>query len=130
VELPTALAPEARDTLLAVLNHAPFAGREELLAQAATALVIGHCTCGCATVDLSVDRALPAATSSPSPVPNEATALDATNEPLGGVLVFVRDGYLSSLEIYSYDTAPITAFPPLERLVLDTNPGRGQVEQP
>jgi hypothetical protein len=31
-------------------------------------------------------------------------------------LVFVKDGYLSSLEVYDYGGGPISLFPPAERL--------------
>ena len=39
-------------------------------------------------------------------------------ETIGGVIVFVDDGYLSSLEIYSIAYEPISQFPPLDRLRL------------
>jgi hypothetical protein len=41
--------------------------------------------------------------------------LDARGEDIGGVLVFTTDGYLSALEVYSYDE-PIARMPPVERL--------------
>jgi hypothetical protein len=115
---PRPLRPEESAALLALLNHADFDGRDSLLAQVDFARVVGYCGCGCATVDLAVDSAAPAS-SSGSPIPNEATVLGADGEPIGGVLVFVRDGYLTSLEVYDYGGVPISPFPPTSRLRLE-----------
>ena len=102
--------------LSAVLNYADFDGRDALLAQVDSARVVGYCGCGCATVLLAVESAAPAS-SSGSPIPNEATIIGADGDPLGGLLVFLEDGYLATLEVYSYDD-PISPFPPMERLKL------------
>jgi hypothetical protein len=102
---------------LAVLNYADFDGRDALLAQVDAARVVGFCGCGCATVDLAVDSAAPAS-SSASPTPNEATVLGADGEPIGGLLVFVKDGYLAMLEVYAFSGDPISPFPSRERLKL------------
>ncbi len=103
--------------LLALLNHADFDGRDELLAQVEVARVVGYCGCGCASVDLAVDGS-PAATSVAHPIPNEATVLGADGEAVGGLLVFVSDGYLSMLEVYNYSIEPISPLPPTARLEL------------
>ena len=47
---------------------------------------------------------------------NDLTVLDANGEPIGGVIVFLDDGYLALLEVYSYDR-PISPFPEVDRLV-------------
>jgi hypothetical protein len=122
---PRPLRAEERAALLALLNYANFEGRDALLAQADAARVVGHCDCGCATVDLAVDASAPAAAPSPSPLPNEAAVLGDDGEPVGGVLVFVSDGYLSMLEVYAYDVEPISPFPPMERLRLERGGAAG-----
>ncbi len=38
-----------------------------------------------------------------SPVPVEAQVLDAQGNEVGGLLLFVRDALLDSLEVYSHD---------------------------
>jgi hypothetical protein len=50
-------------------------------------------------------------------IPTEASVLDAAGETIGGIIVFVDEGYLSSLEIFDYGE-PISPLPPLERLEL------------
>ena len=116
-ELPRRLLPEERATLIALLNHADFDGRDALLEQVDTARVDWYCACGCATVNLIVDPQAPSAGKTYRPIPNEADVLDANGENIGGVIVFADEGYLSNLEIYSYEE-PISPFPPLERLRL------------
>ena len=56
-----------------------------------------------------VQRALPA----------QADVLDETGQPIGGVLVFLKDGYLSQLEVYSFAQEPIAEFPAIDRLRAD-----------
>jgi hypothetical protein len=100
---------------LALLNYADFDGRDALLDQADAARVVGFCGCGCATVDLAVDAAR-SATSVAHPIPNEAVVLDDEGAAIGGVLVFVREGYLASLEVYDFNGVPISPFPSTDRL--------------
>lgn len=116
-ELPRPLLPEERAALSAILEYGDFEGRDALIAQAATALVDGYCACGCATVSLHVDRATQAANDVRSPIPNEAEVIGDDGDPIGGMIVFLEDGYLASLEIYSYEE-PISPVPPPDRLRL------------
>ena len=118
-ELPRPLLADERATLLALLNHADFEGRDALVAQVESVRVDSYCGCGCATVGLVVDRSLPSAPLTYRPIPNEAAVYDPEGEPLGGVIVFADDGYLSNLEIYWYET-PISPFPPIDRLQVTT----------
>lgn len=118
-DLPRTLLPEERATLLAVLNDADFPGRAALLAQAATAYVTGYCSCPCASVALAVDRTLAPAEHSTSPLGTSPTVRDADGEPIGGVLIFLDDGYLAYLEIYTWTGSPISPFPPTSRLLFD-----------
>jgi hypothetical protein len=116
-ELPRPLLPEERTTLLALLNHADFEGRDALIAQVASTRVDSYCGCGCATVGLTVDPAALSAGVTYRPIPNDAAVTDGNGEPLGGIIVFADDGYLSNLEIHWYEE-PISPFPPLDRLQL------------
>jgi hypothetical protein len=117
-DLPRPLLPIERDTLRALLDCADFPGRDELVAQVESATVVGYCPCPCATIDLEVDRSLPRGPYLPDRViPTEASVLDAAGETIGGIIVFVDEGYLSSLEIFDYGE-PISPLPPLERLEL------------
>lgn len=80
--------------------------------QARTASVTGRCSCGCATVDLTVDRSRTKAASVCSPV-TDARA-KPTDDDADGVLELVllaRDGWLSSLEIVYYRGPIPTEFP-------------------
>ena len=47
------------------------------------------------------------------------TVLDADGEPIGGPVIFLDEGYLSSLEVYTWTGTPITPFPPISHLELD-----------
>ena len=102
---------------MAVLAHHDFDGRDALLAQVDAAHVVGYCGCPCASVSLSVDRSSPAAPAGTrSPLPNEATVLNADGEGIGDVIVFHDDGYLSFLEVYAFGFEEISPFPSLDRL--------------
>ena len=64
-------------------------------------MVVSRCGCGCPTIDLSVDGS-----TTPSHGPSEIVADFYGNSPEGVpicVLVHVRDGKLSELEVYSAD---------------------------
>jgi hypothetical protein len=101
--------------LRALLDHADFDGRDALLAQIDDAQVVGHCPCGCATVDLKVSGQ-PTSHAGYGPIPNEADVLGADGGTIGGVLAFVKDGRLSMLEVYSFTDEPINPLPPLSQL--------------
>jgi len=116
-ELPRPLLPEERAALSAILEYADFQGRDTLVAQAAIARVDGYCGCGCATVSLQVDHSTPAAANTRSPIPNEADVVDNDGDLIGGIIIFLEEGYLTSLEIYWFEE-PISPIPPLDRLRL------------
>ena len=100
---PRRLASEER-ALLEFLLSAEFFGREELRAQLPRVEVTGTCECGCGTVDLTVKgQAARAICREPIPVEARGAGLD--------VLLFVRDGLLSSLEIVSYGDARPLPYP-------------------
>jgi hypothetical protein len=104
--------------ILDLLLTQDFQGVDALRAQVPHASVVGRCTCGCATVDLAVDkeRCKPAS-SYGRPILSEAQVVVDDDEPLGGVIVFLDDGYLSALEIYSSGD-PIPNWPSGDRVLL------------
>jgi hypothetical protein len=74
--------------------------------------VIGRCGCGCATIDLWVDPTR----AGPSTVVRDAIPVEARSlrdDPPYELLLFVRDGYLESVEIVDYaDEHRFREFPP------------------
>ncbi|KXP02337.1 hypothetical protein AXK59_17485 [Tsukamurella tyrosinosolvens] len=52
------------------------------------------------------DRVLPPA-AAPSPLPVGAEIPCDGDIPLGGMIVFLLDGYLASLEVYHYGSGPL-----------------------
>ena len=91
---------ERERAILELLLEREFPGRDELRVQAASAMTAGpSCTCGCPSFSLQPDRSLP-----PAPVtermPTDAHGTDPGGNQIG-VLLFVDDGYLSEVEIYS-----------------------------
>ena len=89
-------------------------GVDALRAQAGVAEVVGQCECGCATIDLGVDRSR-----APQSGVREYAAVNAST-PFNAddpgayfeLIVFVRDGWLDGLEIVYYGEEPPTEFPP------------------
>ena len=106
--------------VLGALLDLDFPGVGELRCQMQSVRVVGQCTCGCATVDLQADSTLCASAGTTSPIPAEAVVLDSEGAAIWGLLVFLREGYLASLEIYSFDQ-PIDALPPPERIRTQLN---------
>jgi hypothetical protein len=80
-----------------------FPGVAALRAQTRGLLAKRGCTCGCGTIDLiPVEHELPRS-SGGNPVEVSGDVLGADGEPIGGVVLWLADGLLSSLEVYSYD---------------------------
>jgi hypothetical protein len=78
---------------------------EELREQARHATASSGCECGCVTIDLHVPEDLPASPAH-TEAPVERPAVDAWGQPIGGVLLFVENGRLAGLEVYSDDERP------------------------
>lgn len=86
---------DMKDLLVKIIGDEDFIGRDELLAQLDHLRVVGGPV---SFYELDVDRA--AAPTSPieaSRVPSNAWAYDG-NTPLGTLIVWVSDGYISGLE--------------------------------
>ena len=89
---------------------------EPLRAQRPTVVVTGMCTCGCASIDLAVDRQRsPAADICRQPISadfNSARANLADPNETYGLLIFLEEGWLSLLEIW-WILKPPDEFPPV-----------------
>jgi hypothetical protein len=98
----------------AILDARHFPGRDALRDQLPFAIVQGYCTCGCASIDFSVEGAAKSSAKQ-SPISYDATVSEPSDdaEASTGLLLWQTDGFLSSLEIYSIGTA--VEFPPLHR---------------
>jgi hypothetical protein len=118
-DLPRALLPEEREALLLSFELLDGATREALRAQAAAAKVGRYdCPCPCASMGLVVDKTkVPPLSVWEAPV-GDVSIYDPDGEPLGGVLVWIEDGYLSSIEDWWLDE-PISPIPPREQLIVE-----------
>lgn len=74
--------------------------------------MVGRCSCGCATIDIAVDRSQARASAFTSSPAIEATT-PQSDDPAAffELLLFVEDGWLSSVEIVSYGAEPPREFP-------------------
>jgi hypothetical protein len=96
-----------RELLETFLAH-DFAGVEPLREQARNVLASRGCKCGCGTLDLHPQGLQAVRSTARSPVEVEGRVLDADAEDIGGLLLFLGEGLLSSLEVYShFDPLPL-----------------------
>lgn len=103
---PRSLTNREAGTLEFMLS-AGLPGSEALREQAARAVVIDQCTCGCATIDFGLDDADPAAAELQGAPLIQTRARDMDAHPVS-LMLFVRDGRLASLEIVWYDESQMT----------------------
>ena len=107
-------------TIEALLPHGT-PGREQLLGQIPHASITKHCACGCATVDLEVDRSAVRAADPNGNIIASAWFPLPGHDVAGGVLLITSQGYLSCLEVYSVLSEPIRRLPSPELLELDSD---------
>jgi hypothetical protein len=112
-EYPRALTENERMALDFLLS-ADFDGAAQLREQARTAVVTGLCPCGCPTFNVSVDRARCAHTEVAEPIPVEAASTGPFDEPPLQLLLFVRKGWLESVELVWYGDQAPQEFPPVQ----------------
>jgi hypothetical protein len=93
--------------ILQFMLSAGFPGNEVLREQASRALVIEQCTCGCATIDFGLEPDAPVAPEVQGAPLIQTCARDMDEQP-AALMLFVRDGRLSSLEIVWYDESQVT----------------------
>lgn len=61
------------------------------------------CNCGCVTIDLIPAGTDITASTAENPAPIEGVVVDPDRTAVGGILLFLKDGVLASLEVFSYD---------------------------
>jgi hypothetical protein len=98
---PSPLSDDERALLDAVLEH-DFPGVRELREQAQHVMAKKGCECGCGTIDLVPDGTPVHRSDAPNPVPVDGIVSSPDGEEVGGLILFVSDGMLQSLEIYSH----------------------------
>ena len=103
---PRPLTGREAQTLEFMLS-ASFPGNEVLREQASRAIVIEQCTCGCATIDFGMDGNAPVAPEIQGAPLVQTSARDMDEHPVA-LMLFDRDGRLSSLEIVWYDESQMT----------------------
>ncbi|HSS36167.1 MAG TPA: hypothetical protein VLR93_07815 [Patescibacteria group bacterium] len=105
----------------AILDHmlaVDDARLEPLRRQATTVTVVGRCSCGCASIELEVDRLHASrAVDLCSPVTETSTqhARDYPDPDYRELILFLDDGWLSYLEIVFYIGDAVREFPPADR---------------
>lgn len=96
--------------LLDFLLSPDFDGRDALVEQARTGRTAGSsCDCGCPSFYVNPDPASPAASAN-EPVPIDAHGRDPGDNEVG-VLLFVRNGYLTEVEIYGQTGSDFVGLP-------------------
>lgn len=93
--------------ILKLMLSPAFPGNEVLREQASRALVLEQCTCGCATIDFGLETDAPVAPEIQGAPLIQTRARDMDEHPVA-LMLFVRDGRLSSLEIVWYDESQMT----------------------
>lgn len=89
---------------------------DALRQQAATARGRRSCECGCPTIAFEVAPDAPRARADHRPWPVEGTSADGRLE----VLLFVADGWLSEMELVTYDGDPPSEWPDAHRFAFRT----------
>lgn len=112
------LTDRERGLLKSVLALADFPGRSDLAQQVDHARVSGGQPL---ILDLVVVAEIRPADLPSGPIPTRAVVSDAANQPLGEVIIWVQDGYLSGLEYAWLTDEPPSSMPEPEQLVLYSN---------
>ena len=107
LDQPSPLSNDERALLDGFLSH-DFMGVLELREQAKHVTAKRGCQCGCGTIEFVPDGTNVPLSEAANPVPVDATVRDTNGDEVGGMILFVRDGMLQSLEIYSHrDPLPL-----------------------
>lgn len=100
-EQPSPLLADERALLEGFLSH-EFLGVHDLRQQTQQVFAKKGCACGCGTIEFVHDGSPVPRSSAPSPVPVDGTVTDTVGVEVGGLILFLRDGMLQSLEVYSH----------------------------
>lgn len=97
-----------RALVTALLDGEPEAGRD-LCSHLDSVRVRSGCNCGCGSLEFVYPDASSAEVhlTQAELLPVEAAVLDENGDPAGGVLLFVRDGRLDNLDVYSVGDEPL-----------------------
>jgi hypothetical protein len=100
------LSDNERDVLGALLDQeAP--GATELRDQLGQVEVVSNCNCGCGSIAFTPRSHRTDRSSSSALYPVEGEVLDDDGNLIGGVLLFVRDGRLNDVDVYSVTDRPL-----------------------
>jgi hypothetical protein len=85
-----------------------FEGVAELREQAKSVRAWRSCECGCGSIGLEVDPSAPRSSAESGVAPVDGVFGDGSADG-GGLILFLRNGWLSELEVwsYGYDPAPM-----------------------
>lgn len=108
---PRPLEAEEQELIEALLG-AVRSGVGRYLGQLATVEVVGRCQCGCPSVDLEVGTG----TRNGTPKPLVLADAESPGEVPVGVILWVRGGALSGLEVHPWDGARGVRLPRPESL--------------
>jgi hypothetical protein len=112
----------AEKQVLDLMLSSDFPGAVTLRSQIPSVRVVARCDCGCATVNLEVAPQEPRATDVGNGVlPVTGYVGSDIHQTKAGIIVFVDDGYLSSLEIYSLAEPAPPEWPDLAEVWLFAN---------
>ena len=112
---PRPLTDDEERVLRRILD-ADFRGVAALLEQFVGVQVVGHCDCGCPSIDLQPRPGSARSDQAGRLAPVELLVTPVADEPPGGVILFVDDGQLSYLEYVYYSEAPPSEWPSDDRL--------------
>ncbi|MFN8018077.1 MAG: hypothetical protein U0P45_08130 [Acidimicrobiales bacterium] len=112
-------APDERElAVLRFLVGHDFPGADVLRAEVDLVQVRPSCGCGCASIALvppGVDVRLPVEVPS-VPAPLDITVLPLDGRPAGGMILWLSNGHLADLELYSVEDGPGLAMPDVRQL--------------
>jgi hypothetical protein len=100
------LTTAERDLLGAMLDVESLEDAQSLRLQAASTRAAASCACGCGSIYLAANDARQAFDMVSLPVV-EGDVVGDDGQVVGGLLLFVRDGRLHNLEVYSVTDDPL-----------------------
>ena len=89
-----------------------FAGVEVLRAQWLSATVHSSCGCGCGSFGFDIDGVDPPPLPGVEVVPVHIQVVNEAGEPVGGIAVLLRGGYLYDVDLHSFTDTPLSVPPP------------------
>jgi hypothetical protein len=115
--LPRPLTPNEHDVLVAILSKLDHPERDVLLDQLVYLSVEPDSIATWTSLSVS-DGARPVM-DVPEPINVDATVVDDQGEPIGGIVLFLTDGYLSDIDYFWYEGERPEAFPEPWQIVFD-----------